>query len=76
MHIKRVKNMNVVKALTLASLINEVSEFFLKSLKQDGGINTKGLIMKNFQNEPENTKRLISVHIKFSIILKSSKVKF
>ena len=33
--------MKVIKALTLVSLINEVSEFFLKPNKQDGGINEK-----------------------------------
>ena len=42
--------MKVVKALALASLINIVFEFFLKSIKQDGGIKKKkSLTMRNFQ---------------------------
>ena len=36
MYISHVKNMKAVKTLTLMSLTNEVSEFFLKSNKQDG----------------------------------------
>ena len=35
----------------------------------------KGLIMKNVQNQPEKTERLISMHIKFSITRNSSKLK-
>ena len=35
------KKMKVVKELTLVSLIDEVSEFFLKSSKQDGDKNKK-----------------------------------
>ena len=35
------KKMKVVKELTLVSLIDEVSEFFPKSSKQDGDINKK-----------------------------------
>ena len=34
-----------------------------------------GLIIKNVQNQPEKLEILISMHIKFSIILKSSKLK-
>ena len=36
MYISHVKNMKTVKTLTLMSLVNKVSEFFLKSNKQDG----------------------------------------
>ena len=61
--------MKVVKPLTLLSMINEVSEFFLKSNKQDGGINKKSFIMKNVQNQPEKIERLISMDMKFPIIL-------
>lgn len=46
MHIRRAKNVNVVKAVTLVSLINKVSEFVLKSSKQGGGVK-KGLITIN-----------------------------
>ena len=67
--------MKVVKALALLSLINIVFEFFLKSIEQDGGIKKKSLTMRNFQNRPEKIQRLISMHIRFFIILKSSKVK-
>ena len=38
---KASKKMKVVKELTLVSLIDEVSEFFLKSSKQDGDKNKK-----------------------------------
>ena len=61
--------MKVVKPLTLLSIINEVSEFFLKSNKLDGGINKKSFIMKNVQNQPEKIERLISMDMKFPIIL-------
>ena len=61
--------MKVVKPLTLLSIINEVSEFFLKSDKLDGGINKKSFIMKNVQNQPEKIERLISMDMKFPIIL-------
>ena len=43
-------------SVTLVSLINEVSQFFLKPNKQDGGINKKGLIMKNVQNTVQKMK--------------------
>ena len=46
MYIRCVKKVKVVKTLTLMSLINKVSEFFLKSNKQCGGIKKKGLILK------------------------------
>ena len=61
--------MKVVKPLTLLSIINEVSESFLKSDKLDGGINKKSFIMKNVQNQPEKIERLISMDMKFPIIL-------
>lgn len=38
--------MNVVKALTLVSLENEVTEFFLKRNKQVLGTDKKGLNIK------------------------------
>ena len=68
--------MEVVKVFTLVSLINEVSELLLKSNKQGEGINKKGLIMKNDQNQPEKIGRLILMHKNFSITLASSKLKF
>ena len=37
MNIRHVKKMTAAKTLTLVSLINKVSEFFLKSNKQGGG---------------------------------------
>ena len=37
MNIRHVKKMKAAKTLTLVSLINKVSEFFLKSNKQGGG---------------------------------------
>ena len=37
--------MKIVKALTLVSLLNKESDFFLKSNKQDGAINKKSLLM-------------------------------
>ena len=61
MYIRHVKNM-------------KVSEFFLKSNKQDVRLNKKGLIMKNVKSQPEKIERLISKHIKFSILPKSSKL--
>ena len=75
MHIRPVKNLKDIRALTLVSLTNEVSEFFLKSHEQGRGINKKGLIMKNVQNQPEKIERVISMHIKFSTLTKSSKLK-
>ena len=69
MQTRHVKNLKVVKPLTLLSIINEVSEFFLKSNKQDGGINKKSFIMKKVQNQPEKIERLISMDMKFPIIL-------
>ena len=45
--------MKVVNALTLVSTITKVSEFFLKSDKQDGGINKKDLIVRNVQYQSE-----------------------
>ena len=45
--------MKVVNALTLVSTITKVSEFFLKSDKQDGGINKKDLIIRNVQYQSE-----------------------
>ena len=62
MYIRHVKNM-------------KVSEFFLKSNKQDVRLNKKGLIMKNVKSQPEKIERLISKHIKFSILPKSSKLR-
>ena len=76
MHIRCVRKMKVVKALTLVSLINKVCEFFLKSNKHCGRIKKKGLIMKNVQKQPEKIDRSISMHIKLSVILKFSKLKF
>ena len=61
MYIRHVRNM-------------KVSEFFLKSNKQDVRLNKKGLIMKNVKSQPEKIERLISKHIKFSILPKSSKL--
>ena len=61
MYIRHVRNM-------------KVSEFFLKSNKQDGRLKKKGLIMKNVKSQPEKIERLISKHIKFSILPKSSKL--
>ena len=62
MYIRHVKNM-------------KVSEFFLKSNKQDVRLKKKGLIMKNVKSQPEKIERLISKHIKFSILPKSSKLR-
>ena len=62
MYIRHVRNM-------------KVSEFFLKSNKQDVRLNKKGLIMKNVKSQPEKIERLISKHIKFSILPKSSKLR-
>ena len=59
MYIRHVRNM-------------KVSEFFLKSNKQDVRLKKKGLIMKNVKSQPEKIERLISKHIKFSILPKSS----
>ena len=67
MHIRQVQNSKVVKTCTLVSLINEVSKISLNSKKQDGGTKPP----KSLQNQPEKIERLISMHIKFSIILKS-----
>ena len=67
--------MKVSNAFTLVSLINEVSEFSLKSNKQDRDIN-KGLVVKNVQNQPEKIDIIFSIHTKFSLILKSSKLTF
>ena len=53
MHVRHVKNMKVVNALTFVSTITKVSEFFLKSDKQDGGINKKDLIIRNVQYQSE-----------------------
>lgn len=75
MHIRPVKILKVVKALTTVSLINEVSEFFLNFHKQGGGINKKGIVMKNNQNQPEKIKRVISMHIKFFTLIMFSKLK-
>ena len=61
--------MKVFTALTLISLIIEVSKFFLKSNTKDGNINKKGLIMK----QPEKIESLISVHTRFFKIRKSSR---
>ena len=61
MYIRHVRNM-------------KVSEFFLKSNKQDVRLKKKGLIMKNVKSQPEKTERLISKHIKFSILPKFSKL--
>lgn len=61
MYIRHVRNM-------------KVSEFFLKSNKQDVRLKKKGLIMKNVKSQPEKIERLISKHIKFSILPKSSKL--
>ena len=52
----------------------KVSEFFLKSNKQDVRLKKKGLIMKNVKSQPEKIEILISKHIKFSILPKSSKL--
>lgn len=68
--------MKVSNAFTLVSLINEVSEFSLKSDKQDRDINKKGLVVKNVQNQPEKIEIIFSIHTKFSLILKSSKLTF
>ena len=62
MYIRHVRNM-------------KVSEFFLKSNKQDVRLKKKGLIMKNVKSQPEKIERLISKHIKFSILPKSSKLR-
>ena len=43
---------------------------------EHGGTNKKDLTMKNVRSQSEKIKRLISIHIKFSIILKFSKLKF
>ena len=61
--------MKVSNAFTLVSPINEVSEFSLKSNKQDRDINKKGLVVKNVQNQPEKIQIIFSIHIKFSLIL-------
>ena len=61
MYIRHVRNM-------------KVSEFFLKYNKQDVRLKKKGLIMKNVKSQPEKIERLISKHIKFSILPKSSKL--
>ena len=61
MYIRHVRNM-------------KVSEFFLKSNKQDVRLKKKGLIMKNVKSQPEKIERLISKHVKFSILPKSSKL--
>lgn len=68
--------MKVSNAFTLVSLINEVSEFSLKSNKQDRDINKKGLVVKNVQNQPEKIEIIFSIHTNFSLILKSSKLTF
>ena len=75
MHIRPVKIFKVVKALTTASLINKVTEFFLNFNKHCGGISKKGIVMKNVQNQPEKIKRVISMCIKFFTLIKSSKLK-
>ena len=68
--------MNVINTFTLVSLINGVSEFSLKSNKQNRDIGKTGLVVKNVQNQPEKIEIVFSMHIKFSLILKSSKLKF
>ena len=68
--------MKVVKALALASLINIVFKFFLKSIKQDRGIKKKEFNYEKLPNQPEKIQRLILMHIKFFMIMKSSKKKF
>ena len=73
MHVRNVKNMKVVNALTLASTITKVSEFFLKSDKQDEGINKKDLIIRNVQYQSE---KINFDAYKIFLILKSSKLKF
>ena len=45
--IKHAKIMKLVKTLTYVSLINEKFKFLLNSNKQDGGINKRGLFIKN-----------------------------
>ena len=77
MNIRHVKNMKAVKTLTLVSLINKVSEFFLRSNKQGGGgIKKKCLIRVKVKIQLAKMERLILMHLKFSLILKSSKQNF
>ena len=75
MLIRYVKNMKVVKALTLVSLINKVSQFFLKSNKQDGVINESPAGNYMFKVNSRNTRtccEICSKLIAISVVLVSS----
>ena len=75
MLIRYVKNMKVVKALTLVSLINKVSQFFLKSNKQDEVINKSPAGNYMFKVNIRNTRtscEICSKLIAISVVLVSS----
>ena len=71
MHVRHVKIRRSSRHLTIVSLINKVSEVFLKSYKQNGGRNRKGF---NHEKRPkpiwEDTKINFGTYKIFYIILK------
>lgn len=70
MYIRHIRNMQVIKAITLMSPSNKVSEFFRKSNNQDGGKNKKDHeVMKKVQKQLEKIEKFVSMHVKMSIIL-------
>ena len=67
MLIMYVKNMKVVKALTLVYPINKVSQFFLKSNKQDEVINKSPAGNYMFKVNNRNTRTSCEIRSKLTI---------